>query len=50
MNDAGLWLFSRDPVASEDAIAAMRAAAEAKGFDLSRLENVEQRECEYPPE
>lgn len=50
VNDAGLWLFSRDPVASEDAIAAMRAAAEAKGFDLSRLENVEQRECEYPPE
>ena len=26
------------------------AAAEGRGFDLSRLENVEQRECEYPPE
>lgn len=45
----GLWLFSRSPAPGEAAVAALRDAAAAKGFDLGVLRPVTQAGCEYAP-
>ena len=44
---AGLWLFSRKPVASPEAIGKMHALLKAKGVARSRLHKVEQEGCTY---
>ena len=49
-NNAGLWLFTREAVATEETVAALRAVAAAKGFDLSVLRPVTQAGCTYPDE
>ena len=43
----GLWILTRDPVASDETTAAARAAGVAAGFDLSVLRPVEQKGCTY---
>lgn len=50
VNNSGLWLFTREPVASEDTIAQIRQVLEEKGFDTSVLKPVKQAGCEYPDE
>jgi lipocalin len=47
VNNAGLWLFSRAPVASNSSIAAMHSLLEAQGVARSRLQPVAQAGCEY---
>eukprot|EP01023_Acetabularia_acetabulum_P042080 TRINITY_DN412_c0_g1_i2.p2 TRINITY_DN412_c0_g1~~TRINITY_DN412_c0_g1_i2.p2 ORF type:complete len:253 (-),score=49.00 TRINITY_DN412_c0_g1_i2:190-948(-) len=46
-NGVGLWLFTREQVASNETIEVMRAEAEKLGFDTSVLANVEQEGCLY---
>ena len=48
-NGEGLWLFFRTPTPSAAAVAHSRAVAEAAGFDLSVLVDVEHNGCEYLP-
>ena len=47
INDAGLWLFTRTPVASADQLTAMHAVLEARGIGASRLHTVSQEGCKY---
>lgn len=47
MADVGLWLFSRQPVADEATLQAMRDEAAAIGFDLGVLVSVKQAGCKY---
>jgi apolipoprotein D and lipocalin family protein len=47
INGAGLWLFSRTPVASEDVLASMKAALAAQGVATSQLRQVAQAGCNY---
>lgn len=49
-NGSGLWLLTRDKVASEAVIAKMRAVVDRNGFDASVLNPVEQEGCTYPEE
>jgi apolipoprotein D and lipocalin family protein len=46
-NGAGLWLFSRDPVASEDTMNAMHNELAYKGITNMSLLKVEQDGCTY---
>jgi lipocalin len=46
INGSGLWILSRKRQAPYSDIQAARAAAEAKGFDLSVLKDVDQSNCE----
>jgi len=46
-NGAGLWLFSRTPVASKKALAAMHALLKAQGIARSRLHDVPHAGCKY---
>jgi len=47
INGAGLWLFSRTPVASAEAMTSMRAALTAQGISTSQLRQVAQTGCSY---
>jgi len=47
INDSGLWLFSKDPVADKETVAMLRSKAEELGFDLGVLLPVEQEGCTY---
>lgn len=46
-NGSGLWIFSRDPVATENDIDNARASLSEMGFTLSQLKDVEQKGCIY---
>lgn len=46
-NGAGLWLFSREPMASKEDMNAMHALLEKKGIARSRLHTVAQAGCKY---
>ena len=46
-NGAGLWLFTRDPVASPAAIKKMHQVLEDQGIARSRLYKVQQKGCDY---
>ena len=47
-NDSGLWLFTREPIASAEVVELMRTTARELGFDTSVLKPVTQEGCEYP--
>jgi len=47
VNGSGLWLFSRDPVASEKAMLEMKSALAAQGLCKSKLRKVAQEGCTY---
>lgn len=47
VNGAGLWLFSRSPVAPKEQIDAMYSVLKSKGFATSRLHPVAQAGCTY---
>eukprot|EP00928_Gymnodinium_smaydae_P088951 TRINITY_DN72981_c0_g1_i1.p2 TRINITY_DN72981_c0_g1~~TRINITY_DN72981_c0_g1_i1.p2 ORF type:complete len:277 (+),score=74.29 TRINITY_DN72981_c0_g1_i1:162-992(+) len=47
VNNAGLWLLSRTPTASEEQLFEMRAALKEKGLSTERLLKVEQEGCNY---
>jgi len=47
VNNAGLWLFSRAPVASKETIQTMHSILEGKGIARSQLYPVAQEGCEY---
>eukprot|EP01026_Neomeris_dumetosa_P006444 TRINITY_DN12046_c0_g1_i1.p1 TRINITY_DN12046_c0_g1~~TRINITY_DN12046_c0_g1_i1.p1 ORF type:complete len:240 (-),score=40.15 TRINITY_DN12046_c0_g1_i1:295-1014(-) len=47
INQIGLWLFTREKVASEQTVQEMRETAKDLGFDLSVLDPVEQEGCLY---
>lgn len=53
-NDAGLWIFSRDPQPDWSLIETVREIAKGQGFDLSVLNNVSHANCtgrpNYPTE
>jgi len=44
-NGAGLWIFTRDQARDEDLVNKVRGIAQAKGFDLTVLEDVAQENC-----
>merc|ERR1719231_1295563 len=46
-NGAGLWLFTRQPVASKGQLDAMHALLAKQGVATSRLHPVQQTGCEY---
>ena len=46
INGSGLWILSRKCQAPYSHVRAARAAAEAKGVDLSVLKDVDQSNCE----
>lgn len=46
-NGAGLWLFTRSPVASKKQLEAMHALLKEKGVATSRLHPVQQAGCDY---
>ena len=48
VNGSGLWIFTRQPVASAATVDAARAATKAPGFDLTPLVPVTQAGCTYP--
>eukprot|EP00750_Incisomonas_marina_P001334 INCI11119.1.p1 GENE.INCI11119.1~~INCI11119.1.p1 ORF type:complete len:264 (+),score=56.10 INCI11119.1:117-794(+) len=47
INEAGLWIFTREPVGAPADIAAAQDALKSMGFTLSQLNNVTQEGCEY---
>jgi len=47
INDAGLWLFTRQPVATAAQLDAMHAVLKAKGVAASKLHTVAQEGCNY---
>jgi len=47
INGAGLWLFSRSPVAPEADLAAMQSVLKAEGIATSQLNTVAQEGCKY---
>jgi len=50
VNNAGLWLFTREQIASPDVVERMRTIAADMGFDVSVLKDVQQAGCSYPDE
>jgi lipocalin len=44
-NNSGLWIFSRSQNRDEELVSKVRGIAEAAGFDLSVLNNVDQTSC-----
>lgn len=46
-NNSGLWIFSRDSVRDEALVQKMRDAAQAQGFDIGVLRDVDQTNCGY---
>ena len=49
VNGAGLWIFSRNATRDEAVVSHLRGVAQAKGFDLSVLKDVQQEGCLYQP-
>ena len=49
VNNAGLWVFTRDSKRNNATVSAVRAIAQQKGFDTSVLMPVEQEGCKYAP-
>lgn len=47
-NDAGLWIFSRKPNPPEGLVQKVRDMASARGFDVSVLNDVDQKNCKGP--
>merc|ERR1711953_577235 len=47
INGAGLWLFSRQPVASEETLTAMHNELVSRGITSRNLIKVEQKGCTY---
>merc|ERR1711972_86926 len=47
VNNAGLWVFTREVFPSDDLVAKVRGIAEAQGFDLSVLKDVRHEGCSY---
>jgi apolipoprotein D and lipocalin family protein len=47
INDAGLWLFSRVPIASEETKQTMRQELASKGITSQKLIKVQQDDCTY---
>jgi len=47
INNAGLWIFTREVFPSDDLVAKVRGLAEAQGFDLSVLKDVKHENCSY---
>jgi len=45
VNDAGLWIFTRQQKRDEELVSKVRGIAASKGFDLSVLNDVDQSEC-----
>jgi len=48
-NNAGLWIFTRMAQPPAGVVSAVRAIAEAKGFDLSVLNPVDHSNCTHDP-
>ena len=46
-NGAGFWYFSRVPMASNNVIKKLNKIAKSKGYTLSQLHNVTQKNCSY---
>merc|ERR1712190_403563 len=44
-NNAGLWIFTREQKRNDQLLSKVRAIAEAKGFDLSVLNDVDHSNC-----
>jgi len=49
VNNAGLWLFTREQQRNEELVQKMRTDTAAKGFDLSVLSDVDQSVCTGAP-
>lgn len=47
VNDSGLWIFTRQQTRDDNVVDAARKIAQAEGFDLSVLLDVEQEGCVY---
>lgn len=47
VNGSGLWIFTREPVASEETLNEARAKLKELGYTLQRLKNVAQKGCSY---
>lgn len=45
VNDAGLWIFTRQQTRDEALVQKVRSIATSKGFDLSVLNDVDQTDC-----
>lgn len=45
VNDAGLWIFTRQQKRNEDLVQKVRTIAKGKGFDISVLNDVDQTDC-----
>ncbi len=46
-NGAGFWYFSRVPIADKNIIKKLNKIAKSKGYTLSQLHNVTQKNCSY---
>ena len=46
-NNAGLWIFSRNPIMNEDDLVEAKTLLKHKGYTLSQLMTVEQKGCIY---
>jgi lipocalin len=46
-NPCGVWIYSRQPIVSEEIISRLVALTAAKGFDVSALRTVVQEGCTY---
>jgi len=49
INNSGLWIFTREAKRDDALVAELRGMLQAKGFDISVLNDVEQVGCEYKP-
>mmetsp|Transcript_20490 Transcript_20490/g.43563 ORF Transcript_20490/g.43563 Transcript_20490/m.43563 type:complete len:361 (-) Transcript_20490:61-1143(-) len=49
INDSGFWLFTRQRERNEATVQKMRAIAQAKGFDLAVLHDVDHSDCSMMP-
>merc|ERR1711879_168131 len=47
VNEAGLWIFTRQQSRNEELVQKVRRIAKSKGFDLAVLDDVDQSKC--PP-
>merc|ERR1712060_522235 len=49
VNQAGLWIFTRQQSRNENLVQKVRQMAQSKGFDLSVLNDVDQSNCPALP-
>ena len=47
MDDSGLWIFRRSPVRDETLVTNVRQIAQAVGFDITVLDDVNHMDCDY---